>query len=124
MKEVGVGGVGYMAESREGDAPAGLDGREEWDRLALSAMPGYLGEVYLRYRGARLWELRVDDVWVFVPVVDTDQHLGSVSMTPRVSDERAYLSECGQPGQDAAPDPGGVLPLRRRKDLDPHVLHC
>lgn len=29
-----------MAESREGDAPAGLDGGEEWDRLALSAMPG------------------------------------------------------------------------------------
>jgi hypothetical protein len=113
-----------MAESREGDAPAGLDGGEEWTGWLCLPCLGYLGEVRLRYRGARLWELRVDDVWVFVPVVDTDQHLGSVSMMARVSDERAYLSERGQPGQDAAPYPGGVLPLRRRKDLDPHVLHC
>ena len=34
-----------------------------------------------------------------------------------------YLAECTQTGQNAASDPSRVLALRRRKDLDPHILH-
>lgn len=35
---------------------------------------------------------------------------------------QTHLSKRAQPGQDAAPYPGRVLPLGRGKDLDAHVL--
>ena len=71
-------------------------------------------------------ELGVNDVGVFVPVVDAHPHLPSVVSSSSQSTQgrkiRTCLSECAQPGENAAPDPRAVLALGRRKDLDAHVL--
>lgn len=52
-------------------------------------------------------------------------HMLATSLPIPVPGERArttYLPKRAQPRQNTAPNPRGVLPLRRRKDLDPHIL--
>ncbi len=79
-------------------------------------------------RGQRLdlRELGMNDVGVFMPVVDADPHLfwRQSHLKCRHQQATTYLSECTQSCQDTSSNPSTVLPLRRRKYLDSHVLDC
>lgn len=52
--------------------------------------------------GNRAWEwhplceLCVDDIWVLVPIVDTDPHLYTVSIIHKLVSEDTDLSKCAQ----------------------------
>jgi hypothetical protein len=68
-------------------------------------------------------EFGVNDIGVLVPVVNAHPHLLVVSSSSQFEcEDPTNLSECTQPRQDAAANPCRVLPLRRCKDLYPHVL--
>ena len=78
-------------------------------------------------------EFRMDNVRILLPVADADPHLShhvSASQTTTQPphdthmerDHSTDLPERTQPRQNTPPNPGTILALRRRPDLDPHVL--
>jgi hypothetical protein len=72
-----------------------------------------------------LRKLGVDNVRILMPVVNAHPHLSHVSHLSLNSQPRTrttYLPKRAQPRQNTAPNPRRVLPLRRREDLDPHIL--
>jgi hypothetical protein len=85
-------------------------------------MKEVLGEQ--RIGGEGLCELRMDNIRIFVPVVDTDPHL-KTGQPPafKQPENGAYLSECTQARQNTASNPRRIFPFRRSKDLNPHIFH-
>jgi hypothetical protein len=71
-----------------------------------------------------LCEFGVDNVRVLLPLVLLDPHLRRVSFaSDSQSMTAAHLLERAQAREDAATRPRGVYSLRRRQNLDAHVLH-
>lgn len=67
----------------------------------------------------------VDNVRILMPVVNAHPHLSHVSyrsFNPKTQARTTYLPKRAQPRQNTASNPRRVLPLRRCKDLDPHIL--
>lgn len=61
-----------------------------------------------------------------MPLVGTHPHLNHpVSCRSQFTDtaEETNLPECTQPSQNATPNPRRILPLRRRRNPDLHILH-
>lgn len=73
---------------------------------------------------ARSTELRMDDVRVFVPVIDAHPHLSLLACGAFIGVEStAHLSKRAQSCQDTAAYPGRVHPLWRRENLDMGIFH-
>ena len=79
----------------------------------------------------------MNDIRILMPVVNANPHLfivthwlarillplpNSLLVDAQIGAKKTYLSKRAQTRQNTAADPGRVLPLRRRKDLYPHVL--
>lgn len=72
-----------------------------------------------------LIKLRMYDLRIFMPIVDIDPHLQEyISLSQRSQRCMTCLSKSTQTGKNTAAYPCAILPLRGRKDLDPHVFYC
>lgn len=80
-----------------------------------------------QYIAERSGKFLVNDVRIFMPLIDIHPHLFIVLACLHNfthAELPVDLSECAQTRKDTSPNPRAVFSFWWCKDLDPHILHC